>query len=368
MGKTVLITGIGGLTPRSIARTLRRNHPDYRLVGCDIDPTAIGFFMSGLLDVRCVCPRCDDSTYFPWIERLVEDEGVDYAFVQPEAEVVAWAAYRESNGSYPCPTLMGGPRMTSALRDKGTTAELLEGTEFIPRTITITQDNPRMDDVESIVGYPSWVRATRGTGGLGSLRLDEPNDLRGWLAMNPGIPEFTVSELLPGRHIANEMLYYEGEYLRGAALECAEYVMASTAPSRVTGNTRLGRLIDGEEINEFCDACVRHLEQKLDERVHGVLSFDLKEDAEGNPKVTEVNIRHMAYTGVLAEAGFDLVEDTVRIMEDGDARQVRRERAHRWDGPRVFLRDVDVEPMLLSGDDAFDSANMVKAVNADGAR
>ena len=41
-----------------------------------------------------------------------------------------------------------------------------------------------------------------------------------------------------------------------------------------------------------------------------VFSFDLKEDSSGNMKVTEINIRHMAYTGVMAQVGFDLIEDT----------------------------------------------------------
>lgn len=35
--KTILITGIGGLTPRSIAKIIRKNHPDYKLIGCDIE-------------------------------------------------------------------------------------------------------------------------------------------------------------------------------------------------------------------------------------------------------------------------------------------------------------------------------------------
>ena len=48
--KTVLITGIGGLTPRSIAKVIRKKHPDYRLIGCDINKRAIGFFINGLLD------------------------------------------------------------------------------------------------------------------------------------------------------------------------------------------------------------------------------------------------------------------------------------------------------------------------------
>ena len=55
---TILVTGIGGLTPRSIATTIKRNHPDYKLIGIDINKKAIGFFMKGLLDEYYVCPRC----------------------------------------------------------------------------------------------------------------------------------------------------------------------------------------------------------------------------------------------------------------------------------------------------------------------
>ena len=91
--KTILITGIGGLTPRSIAKHIRKKHPNYRLIGCDINKKAMGFFMEGLLDEHVVCPPCNSPEYFLWVERLVEEKGIDYAFVQPESEIVMWADY-----------------------------------------------------------------------------------------------------------------------------------------------------------------------------------------------------------------------------------------------------------------------------------
>ena len=77
-------------------------------------------------------------------------------------------------------------------------------------------------------------------------------------------------------------IYYNGEYVKGAALECAEYVMANTAPSHVTGNTAFGRFLNEDRINEFCDNCIKYLEKKLGIPAHGILSFDLKEDKNGN--------------------------------------------------------------------------------------
>lgn len=354
--KTVLITGIGGLTPRSIAKTLRKNHGDYKLIGCDIDKKAMGFFMKDLLDEYYVCPRCTAPEYFPWIEKLVAEKGIDYAFVQPESEIVEWGDYYEKNGRYPCPVFMGSKVLSVSLKDKSIMADLLEGTEFIPKTIKVTQECPKFEEVEKRIGFPCWIRATEGTGGLGSLRLDDISSYKSWLFINSQIPEFTVSEFLPGRHLANQMLYYNGEYVKGAALECAEYVMANIAPSRVTGNTHFGRFLNEDRINKFCDECIKYLEKKLGVPAHGILSFDLKEDKNGELKVTEVNIRHMAYTGVMAQVGFDLIEDTVRIMEDGSCCGVERAPFYHYDKPYVFLRDVDVEPIVLEDEKIFDLA------------
>ena len=99
--KTILVTGIGGLTPRSITGIIRQNHPDYRIIGCDIDKKAVGFFMKGLVDECYVCPRCTSVEYFPWIEKLVEEKKIDYAFVQPESEIVEWGDYYEKQGDTP---------------------------------------------------------------------------------------------------------------------------------------------------------------------------------------------------------------------------------------------------------------------------
>ena len=352
--KTILVTGIGGLTPRSIATIIRKNHLDYKIIGCDIDKKAMGFFMKGLVDEHYVCPRCTSPDYFPWIEKLVADKKIDYAFVQPESEIVEWADYYEKNGKYPCPVFMGSKLLSVSLKDKSIMADVLDGTEFIPKTIKVTQDNPRFEDVEKMIGFPCWIRATEGTGGLGSLRLNDISSYKSWLFINSKIPEFTVSEFLTGRHLANQMLYYNGEYVKGAALECAEYVMANTAPSRVTGNTHFARFLNEDSINKFCDDCIKYIEKKIGVQAHGILSFDLKEDKDGNMKVTEVNIRHMAYTGVMARIGFDLIEDTIKIMEDGNCDNVERAQYYHYDKPYVFLRDVDVEPIILESEEVFE--------------
>ncbi len=87
--------------------------------------------------------------------------------------------------------------------------------------------------------------------------------------------------------------------------------MVNTAPSHVTGNAHFDRFLNEDRINEFCDSCIKYLEKKLGVSTHGILSFDLKEDSYGNMKVTDVNICYMAYTGIMTQDGFGLIEDTI---------------------------------------------------------
>ena len=125
------------------------------------------------------------------------------------------------------------------------------------------------------------------------------------------------------------------------------------APSKVTGNTSFGRLLNENRILEFCDDSIRYICNKLNVKAHGVLSVDLKEDAQGNLKLTEINIRHMAYTGVMADAGLDLVKDTIILLHDNGSERIERQPFFAYEKPYVFLRDVDTEPVLLDGEDIF---------------
>ncbi len=350
--KSILINGIGGPTPRSIAKSIRKAYPDYRIIGIDANPKAIGFFMEGLVDAYYKSPKMSHPDYWDFIHKIIADEKIDMAFVQPEKEVIGWGDYFNQKGNFPCPVLIPPKDLALTLMDKSIMADILKGSKFIPKTIKVTQDEPKFDEVASEIGFPCWIRATQGSGGLGSLKLEDTSSYKSWLFINSDLHEFTVSEFLTGRHLATQMLYIDGEYVKGASLECAEYVMASIAPSKVTGNTSFGRFLNEDIILEFCNQCIEYVSEKLQIPAHGVLSFDLKEDSDGNLKVTEVNIRHMAYTGVMSRVGFDLVADTILYLNN-ETDKIERAPYFHYDKPYVFLRDVDIEPIILDSEEEF---------------
>jgi hypothetical protein len=358
----ILITGIGGPTPRSIAKTIRFDHPDYYIVGIDSNPKALGFFIPGLLDKYFLAPHVIKDSYWTFINDLIIKEKIDIAFVQPELEVIAWGDYFIKHKSFLCPVLIPPVELANILVDKSRMAEVLQNSRYIPKTIKICQSDNKLTEVENYIKFPCWIRASKGSGGLGALKIEDIANLKSWLYINREINEFTISEFLPGRHLANQMLYYNGKYIKGASVECVEYVMASVAPSKVTGNTSFGRFINEDKILTFCIECLDFICNKLQTNAHGVLSFDLKEDIHGNLKVTEVNIRHMAYTGIMAKVGFNLIEDTITILTDNFTPGGLKQTYFKFDKPYVFLRDVDTEPLILDNEDSFIDMTKCKTI------
>lgn len=55
----------------------------------------------------------------------------------------------------------------------------------------------------------------------------------------------------------------------------------------------------------------------------------------------------------MAQIGFDLIEDSIRIMEDGSADNIVRDQYHHYDKPYIFFRDVDMEPIVLESERMF---------------
>lgn len=346
----ILITGVGGATPRAIARRVRQLYPNAYIVGTDLNYKALGFHMRGLVDRYYIVPSSNHDDYWKTTEGIIIDHKIDLAFVQPEKEVLKWGAYYEENNRFLCPTLIPPYKLAKALINKANMADVLKGTKFIPRTIRISPNKPSFKQISEEIGYPCWIRATEGSGGYGSLKLNNQKDLEAWLLIHSDIEEFTVSEYLPGRHLANQMLYIDGKCLKNGGLECVEYVMANVAPSKVTGNTSYGRFLNEGNLLEFCEQCIDYICKQLNEIPHGVLSFDLKEDVDGNYKVTEVNIRHMAYTETMAKAGYDLVLDSINYLMNGEE-GISNLGHYNFLKNFIFLRDVDIEPILMEEKD-----------------
>lgn len=89
----ILITGACGVTSRSVVRSL--NKSDYfanrcEFIGTDICYNLYGVY-EGLYKKVYKVPGIKDSTYRSVMQRIIDENHIEYAIIMPEPEVLYWS-------------------------------------------------------------------------------------------------------------------------------------------------------------------------------------------------------------------------------------------------------------------------------------
>ncbi len=94
----ILMTGVGGPTPRSFALSLRKYGKlgDIEFIGTDINPLAIGLYQKDLFNHSYIVPPASHMDYWSVIDAIVEKHQIDYAVILPELEVLEWSKRKET--------------------------------------------------------------------------------------------------------------------------------------------------------------------------------------------------------------------------------------------------------------------------------
>jgi carbamoyl-phosphate synthase large subunit len=122
--------------------------------------------------------------------------------------------------------------------------------------------------------------------------------------------DFMVSEFLPGRELAFQSLWREGELVTSQARERLAYLFGHLVPSGQTSTPSLARTVNRADVNELAVAAIR----AIDPHATGVFCADLKEDARGRPLLTEINAgRFFTTSNFLAAAGLNMPHLYVKL-------------------------------------------------------
>jgi carbamoyl-phosphate synthase large subunit len=348
----ILMTGVGGPTPRSFAHSLKFIGTQYRnaqLIATDTNRLAIGLYQNALFSHSYVIPRADDTAYWKVIEEIVEKHKIEAAVVLPELEVVEWSK-RAQKGELPCKAFLPDPSINGILVDKAAMTEILMESGLVPPSVSFHRDSDKLQLIFDELGSDFWVRSSSGTSGLGSLRIDGLESLQNWIEINPGVQHFLASMFLPGRNLACKLLYWQGKLLRAACGERVNYIMAKVAPSGITGNTSFGRLLNEPELIDVAKKTMDLVFEYAKAPKHGFFTVDLKEDSAGRPFVTEINVRHVAFTQCFAAAGANFAEDSLRLLM-GDPSFTMDFKIYAFEPGTIFLRDVDERPIIMKEED-----------------
>ena len=343
----ILITGVGGPTPRNFARSLKL-HNEYKnskLIATDIHNLAFGLYQNNLFDETIISPKSSDPSYWKFMNELIRNKKIDLAIIMPETEVLEWSKYNVNN-ELPCKSLIPNFEMAKLCIDKGLMSNALEYLNLVPKSISFHRSDFSFQFLTTQLGGQFWIRSSKGTSGLGSLLINNENDLKSWIDINPKVENFLASEYLPGRNYACKMLYYKGNLKRVACGERVNYIMSKVSPSGITGNTSFGRLLNRPDLVEKAIIAMDSLFNSTNTEKHGFFTVDFKEDKNGNPLITEINIRHVAFTNCFALAGANFAAETVSFLIS-DEKISDAFKAFEFEEDTIFLRDVDENAIIM---------------------
>jgi carbamoyl-phosphate synthase large subunit len=307
----VLVTGAGGSAGANLVDALRRSRSGYRIVGTDCSLVHLHLSTA---DVRLVSLRADDPGYAESLIRVVLDHGVDVVLPQPDSEVLAVGALRDR---LPARTFLPSPSalelaadkelLALALRDKGVA---------VPETRGWTSPDEMREAVADLLGRHErvWIRARRGAGSRASLPIRQVSQAAAWIdwwVTERGLrtDEFMAAEFLPGREFAYQSVWQDGELVAGQARERVEYLYGHLTPSGQTSTPAVARTVAEPEVDETACAAVL----AADPSPSGAYCVDLKQDAAGRPRATEINAgRFFTTSNFFAAAGLNMPDLLVR--------------------------------------------------------
>lgn len=308
---------------------------DARFVGTDICDNLYGI-AEGLYDIVYRVPRSDEDHYTDVINDVCGREQIGLAIVVPELEVLHWTRHKMQ-----APCLLPPKEFCQIAGSKVALYRALANTGAVPRFEIVKREALMASGYTPLPGWPCWTRdpGVGTTSGRGSLLVHDRTELNAWVAFNPQVESFMVSEFLPGRNFACHLLYYEGSLVKTGIYERLEYFMGRTAPSGISGNISRGRLLNNVRILETSKAAVEEICCSTQEKMHGLVTVDLREDSSANPMITEINLRHVACTSAFASAGHNLAEAQAFLALGMPDRAGPTEKS--YPSNNYILRDID---------------------------
>jgi carbamoyl-phosphate synthase large subunit len=255
------------------------------IVSTDHNPHYLKFPDS---DIRVVSPRHDDPDFTPLLLKLISKYKIDFLHPHPSSEARIVMQNLSVFAKAKVKTYLPNP--DSIMPDKLTIHDMLaEAQVRVPKTVSVTS----FEDVErafSELGKPLWIRARRGAGGRLGLKVNNVEEAKHWVELNrlqgrAAVADFLVQEYLPGRDLAFDSLWYKGKLVTSYCRERLEYFLKHISLSGITGTPTIARTLIDEKVTRIGVDAVK----ALDPQPNGFFSTDIKEDAEGNCVVTEVD-------------------------------------------------------------------------------
>lgn len=326
--KRILITGSGGPIGVNVTRSLRAAPEPMYLVGTDCNHYHLHLAITDR--TLHIPPAREQGAYLDAICDIIARERIELVLPTHPAEVRALSVLRER---VPARLYLPPHHIILRAQDKWQTHQRLAAAGIpVPRTHFIRDEDDLARCFDAIDTRPIWVRGAGvpGAAGIGvaSLPCRALRHASAWVDHWNGWGYFIASEFLPGRNLTWCGLFDRGTLIACQSRERLEYVIPHVSPSGITGAPAVSRTVGDPALRQVGEAAVRALHAPMpgDELAagdghaagpHGVFFVDLKEDAGGTARVTEVNGGRFGTTiHFYTEAGCNFPHLLVKLAYD----------------------------------------------------
>lgn len=337
----VLVLGAGGNAATNFARALWQ--AGHWTLGADPDETMLAL---SDCDRNVVLRTCTDDgqAHLDEINDLVERYGIQHVHAQPDPEVAFLAAKRRGHHGLKCATAVPPSAIVERCQDKWLTA--VHCGDLAPETHRVT-DREHLHDAIDKLGEV-WLRLRHGAGSTGALPTSSKAMADEWIAhwnrFGFTAHDWMAAEVLPGRDLSWTGVYSYGRLVISVAKERESLLGASRSPAAVASTATVQRIVQRDDLNAVCEEAIRRV--SLGDDPHGVFMVDCREDAQGVPKVTEINAGRFGTTmDFFSACGPCLVDVLLRIGNGSYTGSYERRDEHEV-GAR-WVRNTDSMPTLV---------------------
>jgi carbamoyl-phosphate synthase large subunit len=356
MDKRLLISGAGTGESNNLIRSLRAGDPSLLLIGCHSDRFVL---KKSAADRNYLIPSSSHPGFPDALRHVVEREQVDLVIPNSDADVKAVSRVRSE---VPCHLFLPQKDVIELCQDKYELTIFLRS-QGVPAPVTYPVTS--LDGIDELFHQlgrhsPLWCRMRTGSGSIGAVPVRKPDQGRSWIRYweeMRGVPatSFTLSEYLPGRDFACQSLWSEGRLMLIKTCERVSYYGGWNRASGVSSTPALAKTVRDPRVVEVCTDAVR----AIDATASGVFSIDLKEDAQGVPCITEINVgRFFMITNIFDLTGrHNMALTYVRLalgepVDIGEAYDVAED--------YYLVRDLDTLPGIFHADALFEGIDEVE--------
>jgi hypothetical protein len=351
MTKRLLVTSAGSGPSNNLIRSLRAGDPACVIVGSHDDQFVI---RNSSADRRYLVPSPGTPAWTLALRRIVSAERIDLVIPATDDDALALSRAR---GSFAGRVFLPRASLVELCADKYRLTQRLRA-KGLPAPATCRVG--RLGDLGRIFRRlrrgraPLWCRIRRGAGSRGAAPVASAAQARSWISYwrdMRGVPvsAFTLSEYLPGRDLGCQSVWKAGRPILAKTYERLSYLTSGSQPSEITSVPALTKTVREPEIAALCARVIR----TLDPRASGVFGVDLRQDADGVARVTEINAgRFSSTTNLLDLTGKHNMTAVYLALALGQPVELRDE--YEVAEFHYLLRDIDAVPQILREEEFFD--------------